>query len=93
MTDEELISLIDAIAPVIREYVVSKASALETRIKSLESRPLLKYAGVFREGATYAEGHLATHAGGLWLATESTTFTPGTAGSGWRLIVKRGDAR
>ena len=67
-------------------------AALTARIKTLESRPALKWCGIHVDGQPYQEGQLVTKVGGLGLATEPTTFTPGTAGSGWRLIVKRGHA-
>ena len=67
-------------------------TALEERVKELESRPLLKYAGAWKSDATYAEGRLTTHGGGLWLAMNATDRQPGTEASGWRLIVKRGRA-
>ena len=66
--------------------------ALEQRIKELEGRPLLKYAGAWKSDATYAEGRLTTHGGGLWLAMNATDRQPGTEASGWRLIVKKGHA-
>jgi hypothetical protein len=72
--------------------VSGRIAALEQRIANLEQRPELKYFGVWKHGEAYAVGvgALTTHAGSLWLATDPTTFTPGTAGSGWRLIVKQG---
>ena len=74
--------------------VGGRITALEARIVALEARPDgVKYAGVWRTGQPYAEGQLTTHKGGLWLAESPTTFAPGAAGSGWKLIVKSGDAR
>jgi hypothetical protein len=67
-------------------------TALESRIAQLESRPLQKWAGVHVTGMQYSEASLVTHGGSLWVATETTTGTPGTEASGWRLIVKRGHA-
>ena len=69
-----------------------RIAELEQRIKELESRPLLKYAGTWQSDATYAEGRLTTHGGGLWLAMHTTNLQPGTEASGWRLVVKRGRA-
>jgi hypothetical protein len=69
-----------------------RADKLETRIKDLESRPVLKYAGVYVEGQSYQEGQLVTRSGSLWLSTAATATTPGTPGAAWRLIVKRGKA-
>jgi hypothetical protein len=49
-------------------------------------------AGVWKADETYSGGALATHQGGLWVAKAETTEVPGTAESGWQLIVKRGQA-
>jgi hypothetical protein len=91
--------LLDALATVTVDIIKqalepmkARNAQLEQRIKELEARPLLKYLGVWRDDATYTEGQLVTHAGGLWLATTDTTGTPSTPASGWRLIVKRGQA-
>ncbi len=73
--------------------VAGRFAALEARIKELESRPMLKYSGVWRSDHAYAEGHLTTHKGALWLAVHTTNLEPGTEASGFRLIVKSGGAR
>ncbi len=70
--------------------VKDRFETLEARIRQLESRPLQKWAGVFVEGAQYSEASLATHKGGLWCATATTRTVPGSPGSDWRLIVKKG---
>jgi hypothetical protein len=77
----------------ILRHQKGEIEALKTRVQELESRPHLKHCGVWRNDATYAEGHLVTHNGGLWLATMATTDPPGTPDSQWRLIVKSGLAR
>ncbi len=76
----------------INEILTARLLALERRIMELESKPMLKYAGTWRSGETYPEGRLITHQGGLWLSTETTSGTPGTDASGFRLIVKKGHA-
>jgi hypothetical protein len=70
------------------EFQTTQSAA---RLKSLEARPELKYAGVFREGQRYSAGSLITRSGSLWLCEQDTDLEPGTALSGWKLIVKRGD--
>ena len=96
-TAKDIDAMVSAIAGAIKgaiegPRVHGRIAELEQRIKALEQRPLLKYAGVWRSGNSYAEGQLTTHQGGLWLSTDPTTSTPGTPGSGWRLIVKQGRA-
>ena len=97
MTPKDIDEMASAVAGAIRAAidgprVGGRLEQLESRIAQLEQRPLLKYAGVWKSGESYVEGQLTTHAGGLWLSTDPTTLTPGTPGSGWRLIVKRGQA-
>ena len=58
--------------------------------QGIARRLLLKYAGTWQSDATYAEGRLTTHGGGLWLAMNATDRQPGTEASGWRLIVEEG---
>jgi hypothetical protein len=92
MKPEQFADLVVKAITLALEQPKATIAALELRIKELESRPMVKYAGVWRHGEAYAEGHLTTHAGGLWLAIHSTNLQPGTEASGWRLIVKRGKA-
>jgi hypothetical protein len=68
-------------------------AALQMRVATLEQRPELRYCGTWRQGERYSEGNLVTRAGGLWLAERETDRTPGTENSGWKLIVKEGQAR
>jgi len=66
-----------------------RLDALERELTALKARPLLKWAGVHVERAQYAEASLVTKGGSLWVATTSTTTTPGDS-TDWRLIVKKG---
>lgn len=70
----------------------ARNTELEARIRHLENRPMLKYAGTHVDGQPYAEAQLVTRSGSLWVSTEATSTTPGTPGSHWRLIVKKGTA-
>jgi hypothetical protein len=79
----------DAFMDVLKQHK-EVIAALKARVEKLESRPLQKWAGVFIEGTRYSEASLATHKGSLWAATCTTTTVPGSPGSDWRLIVKRG---
>lgn len=80
----------------VKSEVPLGESELTPRVEALERRPAgpgVQYGGVFTAGKTYAEGTLCTRSGCLWLATKSTSETPGAGASGWKLVVKSGDAR
>ncbi|MDQ3349843.1 MAG: hypothetical protein M3545_18000 [Acidobacteriota bacterium] len=76
-----------------REQLEQRVGELEARLRELAAQPLPKYCGVFQDGASYVAGSLITRKGGLWLALEPTTETPGAGSTQWRLIVKEGAAR
>ena len=60
--------------------------------RALEQQPPSPhYAGTFEQGKSYTRGSLATKAGGLWLALQTTTQIPGRSDQ-WKLIVKSGEA-
>lgn len=67
-------------------------TTLREEVKTIASRPEVAYCGVHVDGQQYSAGSLVTRQGSLWCATASTTATPGTAASGWQLIVKQGRA-
>ncbi|HYT69701.1 MAG TPA: hypothetical protein VEL51_24995 [Vicinamibacterales bacterium] len=67
-------------------------AAIVARLKALEDRPALTYAGVFEHGVAYREGALVTRSGSLWLALHDTRATPGSDPEKWRLVVKSGQA-
>jgi hypothetical protein len=46
--------------------------------------------GVYRDGTAYESGDVVSWDGSAWVAREATTARPGSAGSAWRLCVKRG---
>lgn len=72
----------------------AKIEALEKRVQELSARPELKYRGVFDAMNVYAEGHAATHQGGIWIAKRPTMKVPGNNNDDWTLAVKSGrDAR
>ena len=72
---------------------VKQLDQLEARIKVLEARPTLRYAGVWREGLGYEPGTFCTHGGSVWHCNATTTAKPG-ASDDWTLAVKHGkDAR
>ena len=69
-----------------------KIAALEKRCSELEAKKLPTYAGTFADGKAYIQSSLVTDRGGLWLALRDTAQRPGGPDSGWRLVVKKGEA-
>jgi hypothetical protein len=49
----------------------------------------LEFEGVYQEGQTYEKGQMATWAGSMWHANETTTARPGES-KAWTLCVKKG---
>jgi hypothetical protein len=86
MTDDELKAIIRGIVPPLKKHIAE----LSARLTQVENRPLLKWCGPFREGQPYAEAQLVTKSGDLWVSTRATSSIPGTSGSDWRLVVRRG---
>jgi phage shock protein A len=92
MKQEELATvLVDVVKKAI-EPLKARNAELEARIKQLEARPMMKWAGVHVTGTQYAEASLVTRSGSLWAATKTTSATPGDNSGDWRLIVKKGHA-
>ena len=83
--DRALGKLCETIGKAVRQMVVEP---LERRIRELEAR---EWCGVWQEGKAYSKNAIITHDGSAWLATrEFPEGKPGTANSGFKLIVKRG---
>jgi hypothetical protein len=74
------------------EAVAVELKKLRQRIEALEAGQI-KMAGVWKEGESYPENALCSHAGALWLSRGPTQAKPGAGSPAWRLCVKRGDAR
>ena len=87
LTVDDVGPLMEAVGPVIRAFVAKELAPLRAKIEALEKRAAVKYSGVFKQGASYAEANICTHDGGLWLARADTASRPGTDAS-WQLIVK-----
>jgi hypothetical protein len=81
---------VDAIAGAVVDVMGNAVAPLIARIEQLESRPMVKYHGVYCDDTVYREGSLVTRQGGLWCALRQTRDTPGNDGSGWQLVVKAG---
>ena len=69
---------------------VAELQGLIDRVKSLESRPSLKYSGVWNADTQNNEGEFVTCSGSVWYCRESTRDRPGTSDA-WQLAVKRGN--
>lgn len=104
MTKNELLILMEALAPAIHEAthasitkrlkpLEEKLAAAEHRLNQQELAPLKSFAdfykGVFQRELAYQRGDLVTSHGSLFMASKATSEVPGV-GSDWRLIVKAG---
>ncbi|RUT88147.1 carbohydrate-binding protein [Mesorhizobium sp. M7A.T.Ca.TU.009.02.1.1] len=66
------------------------------RVEALESKPVLKYSGVWSASATYEPGEIVSHGGSSWHSNiKSQGLQPGESNpASWTLMTKRGrDAR
>jgi hypothetical protein len=79
---------VEAIAPVIRNYVEARLGPTAQRVHEL-STDAMKYCGVYRREKTYQRGEVVTHNGGIWFCEETSDCKPGVDGS-WKLVVKSG---
>ena len=71
-------------------HVIAKQNE---RIKALEAKPSIKFAGVFEGGKSYEPGDTVQHQSALWVCMAPTSGTPSKDFVGWRLLLKKGDAR
>ncbi|WP_245266706.1 hypothetical protein [Bradyrhizobium sp. WSM1743] len=62
----EIEGFVKSLAPVIGDFVLAAITPLKDRIKALESRPTLRYLGVWDASRTYPPGSFVTHAGSVW---------------------------
>jgi len=89
----EIEGFVKSLAPVIGDFLLAAITPLKERIKELESRPTLRYLGVWDASRTYPPGSFITYAGSMWhTATENTGVRPGEGGF-WKLAVKRGGSK
>jgi hypothetical protein len=68
---------------------LDQLAGIEKRVEELESRPTLRYLGVWKEGH-YVIGSAVTQGGSVWIAERDTDQRPGDGESGWRLAVRAG---
>lgn len=87
----EIEGFVKSLAPVIGDFVLAAITPLKERIKALESRPTLRYLGIWDASRTYPPGSFTTHSGSVWYTDmETTGIRPGEGGNIWKLAVKRG---
>ena len=81
----------EQLAYVVAEAIKRAIAPLETRIKELEARPIVKDAGVWKSGELYHEGAVVSHGGSGWIC-RSMHYSTGTEPShtDFRLFVKAG---
>lgn len=98
MTTSDVDELMDNILATmcgLRDGLIVRLDALERQLAAqsgAKAGPFgVRWAGVYRDLTSFAEGELVTHKGGLWLATADTSERPG-ASPDWRLIVKSKEA-
>lgn len=91
----EIEGLVKSLAPVIGDFVLAAITPLKERIKELESRPTLRYLGIWDGSRTYPPGTFITHGGSIWHSDlDSTGVRPGEGGNRiWKLAVKRGGSK
>jgi len=68
---------------------VKDSQGLEARVAKLESRPLVRYHGVWSPDTEYQRGDLVTSGGSMWHCWHTTRAKPGESDD-WQLCVKRG---
>ncbi|MCK1324220.1 MULTISPECIES: hypothetical protein [unclassified Bradyrhizobium] len=89
----EIEGLVKSLAPVIGDFVLAAIRPLKERLKELESRPTLRYLGIWDASRTYPPGSFVTHAGSIWHTdVENAGVRPGESGF-WKLAVKRGGSK
>ncbi|CAN7769662.1 hypothetical protein [Mesorhizobium sp. LjNodule214] len=88
----DLLAMIAAQAEAGEVWNALRLAAVEDRLAELESRPTLKYAGVWSASTTYIPGEIVSHGGSSWHANiKSTGLQPGEGNpASWTLMTKRG---
>jgi len=87
--------LMEKIAPIIASYVRGSIEPLAKRLDVIEAwviefqRKGLEFAGTHQRGAEYRRGQAVVSGGSLWIATTTTTETPGKTND-WALAAKAG---
>jgi hypothetical protein len=70
--------------------LLARLDAQANKIAELESRPTMKYVGVWSADEQCVEGEFCTHSGSLWACRATTRSRPGTDET-WQLAAKRGN--
>ena len=61
---------------------------LEQRVRELEGRTAMKYAGVWSDSELYRPGDVVTHGGTAWHCNEDNNGARPGASKVWQLMVK-----
>lgn len=71
------------------DEVIARLGVVEDRLQRLESRPAVRYQGVWNPRTQYHAGCMVTSSGSLWIA-HSDTFgqKPGSVSTPWQLAAK-----
>jgi len=86
-------SLMAGIGSFMREQLDERdaeIAKLEARLATLETRPTLRYMGVWAQGISYRAGDFVTDHGSMFHCNETGTKSRPGDGAGWQLAVKRG---
>ena len=75
----------------VKGYIDHAVELLVKRVAELESRPTLKYLGIWSRDLPYTEGNFVSYDGAMWhAACDSKGVRPGDGGQCWKLAVKQG---
>lgn len=85
-----------AVALVLNPILTQHRSEIEQltkRLDVIEQRPALTFDGPFEGGKSYTPGAVVQHQSCLWVCQAPTSGTPSKDFTGWKLLLKKGDAR
>jgi hypothetical protein len=103
LSEKQLAMVGRVIGRAVREHIAGKMTSLqedvrqlqarlavtEQRVSELESKPHMKYRGVWSAEEQFNEADLVTDSGSMWYCRRSTRGRPG-ASDDWQLCVKHG---
>ena len=98
VTLRNVLELLEAAAPPIKEAIANATKPLQERVDKLERRLVeieakgISYQGVFQKAQQYSRGSMVTHDGSLHAAIRDTLpgEMPGDASGAFQLCCKKG---